>query len=171
MPAHVSVTAWAGASILLWGNDAFLPLFQISLLFPRYFRKILTFLPFPKRINIFDFMISSANISDDLFNSHWPQICNSPLYFRCFNSFPTVSGNFSFANFPSDFVEFTCFLHTLCVFRFPPNLTMIHLCITQCTYWTPLYVRCHKITSGGHAGRLSARAERSLDKELQYAQC
>src|SRR6218665_302254 len=22
---------------------------------------------------------------------------------------------------------------------FPPTLTMMHLCITQCTYWTPLY--------------------------------
>ena len=23
---------------------------------------------------------------------------------------------------------------------FPPTLTMMHLCITQCTYWTPLVV-------------------------------
>src|SRR6218665_479130 len=30
------------------------------------------------------------------------------------------------------------FLHTFCVFRFPPTLTMMRLCITQCTYWTPL---------------------------------
>jgi len=30
-----------------------------------------------------------------------------------------------------------CFLHTLCVFRFPPSLTMMHLCITpHSTYWT-----------------------------------
>src|SRR6218665_3171466 len=36
------------------------------------------------------------------------------------------------------FIKFTCFLHTLCVFRFPPSLTMMHLRITQCTYWTPL---------------------------------
>src|SRR6218665_2721884 len=31
------------------------------------------------------------------------------------------------------FGKFTCFLHILCVFRFPPTL-----CITQCTYWMPL---------------------------------
>jgi len=30
------------------------------------------------------------------------------------------------------------FLHTLRVFCFPPTFTMMHLCITQCTYWTPL---------------------------------
>src|SRR6218665_3317727 len=27
--------------------------------------------------------------------------------------------------------------YILCVY-FPPTLTMMHLCITQCTYWTPL---------------------------------
>jgi len=26
----------------------------------------------------------------------------------------------------------------LYVVSFPPSLTMMHLCITQCTYWTPL---------------------------------
>jgi len=31
------------------------------------------------------------------------------------------------------------FTHTLSVFRFLPSLTMMHLCITQCTYWTPLH--------------------------------
>jgi len=31
------------------------------------------------------------------------------------------------------------FLLTLRVFRFPPTLTMMHLRITQCTYWTPLH--------------------------------
>jgi len=34
--------------------------------------------------------------------------------------------------------KFTCFLHTLCVSHFPPTLTIMHLWITQCTYWTPL---------------------------------
>jgi len=29
--------------------------------------------------------------------------------------------------------KFTCFLHTLRVLRFPSTLTMMHLCITQCT--------------------------------------
>src|SRR6218665_1712675 len=30
------------------------------------------------------------------------------------------------------FTYFTCI--------FPPTLTMMHLCITQCTYWTPLTI-------------------------------
>ena len=41
---------------------------------------------------------------------------------------------------PSVLDKFTCSLHTLRVFRFPPALTMMHLCITQCTYWTPLVI-------------------------------
>jgi len=31
------------------------------------------------------------------------------------------------------------FLHTLRVF-FPHTFIMMHLCITQCTYWTPVHV-------------------------------
>src|SRR6218665_1543020 len=56
----------------------------------------------------------------------------SPLFREFFYFPPTLT------NFPSVFEKFTCFLHTLCVFCFPPTLTMIHVCITQCTYWTPL---------------------------------
>src|SRR6218665_4042262 len=29
------------------------------------------------------------------------------------------------------------FTYFMCI-SFPPSLTMMHLCITQCTYWTPL---------------------------------
>ena len=43
-----------------------------------------------------------------------------------------------FLPFFPDFVKFTPFLHTLRVFL-PPSLTMMHLCIMQCTYWTPLF--------------------------------
>src|SRR6218665_72734 len=43
-----------------------------------------------------------------------------------------------FYKFAPDFVKFTCsFTYYLC-FSFPPTLTMMHLCITQCAYWTPL---------------------------------
>src|SRR6218665_2218434 len=73
------------------------------------------------------------------------------------------SGKFSqFYLFPKNFLIFICrnFLllffplllqisplfytnspafYILCVY-FPPTLTMMHLCITQCTYWTPLGV-------------------------------
>src|SRR6218665_2365432 len=44
-----------------------------------------------------------------------------------------------FAKFPPDFVKCLCFLHAFCDFRAPRTLTMMHLCITQCTYWTPLH--------------------------------
>ena len=52
---------------------------------------------------------SSAKISDDLFFSHRPQIS---LAFYI--------------------------LYVFFVSHFPPTLTMMHLCITQCTYWMPL---------------------------------
>src|SRR6218665_3327312 len=64
--------------------------------------------------------------------------------FPCFSTFsrPPVSRKLlfppTFLNFPSVLSKFTCFLHTFCVFRFPPTLTIMHLCITQCMYWTPL---------------------------------
>ena len=66
-------------------------------------------------------------------------------YFRCFSrpTFPPISRKLLFfpyfLKFPPDFVKFTCFyMHALCVFRFPQSLTIMHLYITQCTYWTPL---------------------------------
>src|SRR6218665_1170973 len=52
----------------------------------------------------------------------------SPLFFENYYFPPT------FTNFPM----FSKNLHASYVFRFPPTLTMMHLCITQCTYWTPL---------------------------------
>jgi len=42
-------------------------------------------------------------------------------------------------NVPPDFVKFTWFYILYVYFVFPPTFTMMHLCITQCTYWTPLY--------------------------------
>src|SRR6218665_3243873 len=66
------------------------------------------------------------------------------MYVRCFSR-PTFPPNFgiflfpsSFANFPSDFVNFTCFFTYFMCFSFPPTSTMMHLCSTQCTHWTPL---------------------------------
>src|SRR6218665_1143993 len=41
------------------------------------------------------------------------------------------------------FTYFTCI-------SFPPTFTMMHLCITQCTYWTPLDV----ILSSSHAKKV-----------------
>ena len=82
----------------LWGHDAFPTLFQISPLFSKNFQslwKILKMLPF-----------------------------EFPLCFPCFSTFPSpISQKLlfpsTFKNFPV-LEKFTCFLHTLCVFRFPP---------------------------------------------------
>src|SRR6218665_4205861 len=110
----------------------FPPLFQISPCFRkflRFFEKFLTF------------RFSSAKISDDLFlvidHKFW-----IPPYFPSFSTFlPLIAKNSyfppTFTNFPPVFGKFTSFLHPFCVF-FLPTLAMMHLCITQCTYWTPL---------------------------------
>src|SRR6218665_3612413 len=82
-------------------------------------------------------IFSSAKISDDLFLVIDHKFRISPLLSLFQYIFPPVSQKLlfppSFDKFPSVFEKFTCFLHTLCVFRFPPTLTMMHLCMTQCT--------------------------------------
>jgi len=115
------------------GNDAFPSLFQISSLFPKNLSNSVENCPnftFSEKKSRF----SSAKIFDDLFFSHRPQIFLFPLYFHFFSPFPPFQRKSSFPptlpNFPSDFVKCPCFLHTFCDFRFPPTLTMMHLCIT-----------------------------------------
>src|SRR6218665_573947 len=117
-----------------------LPLFQISSYFRKIFRLSKNFqtLTFSRKISRF----SSAKISDDFFSPR-PQILNFLLFSLFRYIFPLFCEIFYFPLLlkisPSPVLEkFTSFLHTLCVFRFPPALTMMHLCITQCTYWTPL---------------------------------
>ena len=118
------------------------PLFQI---FPPIFEKcsdsVLNFRTCTLFRKISRF--SSAKIYDDLFLViDQPQISNFPHYFASFSTFsPLFCENYyspTFTNFPPVFKKFTCFLRTFRVFRFSPTLTMMHLCITQCTYWTPL---------------------------------
>ena len=100
------------------------PLFQISPYFQNFFRlsgnfqKISHFHP-PKFLTTFFF-------------SHPPQISDSPLFCLFYNIFPPDSRKFLFS------LCFSKFSHALRVFFLPPTLTMMHLCITQCTYWTPL---------------------------------
>ena len=101
------------------------------------FVKIFQNLTFSRKISRF----SSAEISDDLFFSHRPQISNFPPIFALSVHFPPVSRELLFppyfGNFPPCFTQ----IHLLFTyFTFPPTLTMMHLCITQCTYWTPLGV-------------------------------
>ena len=122
-----------------WGNDAFPLCFR----FPPISENILglrekfsQFDLFPKKFSIFIRQIFWLPFC------HWPKIFQFLPYFRYFNTFPLFREVFhsspTFTNFPPDFVKFTCFVHTFCLFRFPTTLTMMHLCITQCTYWTPL---------------------------------
>src|SRR6218665_1147552 len=84
--------------------------------------------------------LSSAKISD-LFFSHRPQISNVPL----FSLFQYISPCFAkiilslyFYKFPPCFRQIhLLFTYFTCIFS-PPTFTMMHLCITQCTHWTPL---------------------------------
>src|SRR6218665_119797 len=69
------------------------------------------------------------------------KIWNFPL----FSLFQYISRCFAkiiippyFSKFPHCFVKCTCFFYILYVCFVPPALTMMHLCITQCTYWTSL---------------------------------
>ena len=115
----------SGAFIPHWDNDAFPP-FHISEKTPW---KIFPIWPFP---NIFPIFICT--------NFWWPfLVIDHNLEFRpifpLFSLFQYISPLFRENYYPPDFVKFTCFLHTVCV---SPTLNMVHLCITQCTYWMPL---------------------------------
>src|SRR6218665_3214901 len=75
------------------------------------------------------------------FFSHRPQISNFPPIFAVSIHFPPVSQKLfvppTFTHFPPCFRQIhLLFTYFTCIF--PPTLTMMHLCITQCTYWTPL---------------------------------
>src|SRR6218665_73194 len=63
------------------------------------------------------------------FFSHLPQISNYP-HFACFNTFPSDSKSPLFSkNSPAFYILYE---------YFPSAFTVVHLCITQYTYWTPL---------------------------------
>ena len=79
------------------------------------------------------------------FFSHSPQILNfSPISLFQFISLEFRKFFFSayFSTISPWFRKINVFLHTLRVFCFPPTFTMMHLCITQYTYWTPLLPGC-----------------------------
>ena len=132
----------AGASIPSETMMHFPPCFR----FPPYFRKIfglwgkfLQILPFPEKFLDFHppkFLMTFFLVIDHKFRI--------PPYFPWFNTFPlcfakTIISIPTLTKFPPVLDKFTCFLYTLRAFHFPPALTMMHLCITQCTYWMPLF--------------------------------
>jgi len=96
---------------------------QISPSFQNFSESWKLFPTFPKKVKC----VSSTKISDEL------SLVIS-LYFRYFGNFfipPTFWNSLPWFHKMYLFGIFTCF-------SFPPNLTMMHSCLTQCTYWTPL---------------------------------
>ena len=122
-----------------WGNDAFPPCFRFPL-FPKKFLtrwEMSTILPFPEKFSDFHppkFLMTFSLVIDHKFriSPSFPCFCTFlPLFHQNYYSLPTFTNSPCFWKIH---VFFTCFL---CI-SFPPTLTMMHLCITQCTYWTPL---------------------------------
>jgi len=116
------------------------------------------------------FRFSTAKISDDLFLviHHKFQISH-PIYPLSIH-FPPISGNFVpllLPNFYPWFREIYVFLHTLRVFV-SPTFTMMHLCITQCTYWTPLFSekRSHNIRFTVETGKDRQNMARWLKEKV-----
>ena len=119
-----------GASILQsqWCNSL---LFQIS---PSFQNISDLFQLFPKncRFQPQKFLMT--------FFSHWLWIWN---FLPIFAKTPHFLPHFGNLLFPPTFLNFPLILKNVCVFYMlyvflvPPSLTMMHLCITQCMYWTP----------------------------------
>jgi len=96
-------------------------------------RKISPIWPFHKKI---------SRISDDRFFVIHHKFGILPL-FLCFNSFPLFRDFFfspTFANWPPWFRKVYVFFTYFTCISFPSTFTMMHLCITQCTYWTPRFI-------------------------------
>ena len=130
----LSYVLWrAGASIPPLRPWCIFPPVSDFLLFSKKFltlKKIFTILPFPEKFLDFHPPKFLFLVIDHKFRI-------SP-HFSCFSTFPpSVSRKLLFSPLlwqisPSVLHKFTFFLHTMRVF--PPTLTMMHLCITQCTY-------------------------------------
>ena len=116
----------------------FHPLFQISPLFARNCSDSVENFP---RFTFSDFFWDfHPQIFLTTFFSHWPKILNPPIFAISIH-FPLFREIFllppTFPNFPWFRKMYALFAYLMC-FSFPPTLTMMHLCITKCTYWTPL---------------------------------
>src|SRR6218665_912598 len=121
-------------------HDAFPPVSD----FPPYFRKIFRLYGKFSKIYLFP---KNFSITFFLF-SHRPQISNFTPIFPVSVNFHLFRENYyspTFKNSPC-FRKIHLLFNTLCVFRFPPTLTMMHSCITQYTYWTPLHSSIHAHT-------------------------
>ena len=118
------------------------PLFQISPYFRKRFRtpwKFLPILPFPKKF--FDFHPPKCLLTffESLStNFEFPPIFAASVHFPHYFAKNTISPLLLQ-------ISSLMFTYFLC-FSFPPSLTMMHVWITQCTYWTrlfwPRFIRC-----------------------------
>ena len=103
-------------------NDALSPVSDFPSVFEKNFRLRGKISDFTFSYKLFSFHPPKFPMT---FFCHWLQILNLPTYFRCFTTFSPYKyfGKIIISpylcKFPSDFAKPTCFLHTLCVFRFP----------------------------------------------------
>jgi len=121
-----------------WGNDAFPLCFRFSPYFKKYFRlrgKFSQFYLFPKKF--LDFHPTKFLMT---FFSHQLQILNFPLCFRCFSTFLLFRKIFCFPHISKFSFWFLKIYVFFTYFHFPLVWPWCILCITQCTYWTPLQV-------------------------------
>ena len=117
----------------------FPPCFRFPPIFEKYSDSADNFQNFPEK-EFLDFHTPKFLMT--FFFSHRPQISNFPLFSLFQYTFPPVSRKLLFPptlkNFPSPVLQKIRLLFTyfspMCI-SFPPTLTMMHLCITQCTYW------------------------------------
>ena len=144
-----------------WDHDAFPPS-DSPLFFEQFSYSVEHLLNVTFSRKIFDFHPPKFLMTFFSFFSHRPQISNFSLFslFRYIlpPCFAKICISPYLKNFPSVFEKFACVLHTLCVFPFPPSLTMMHLCITQCTHWTPLDERGGQGSGGTKPGYARANA-------------
>jgi len=118
--SRVALQTWKGrfspvSETNFWLRGTFPKFYLFSKISPNFIRQNFWWL-------IFRFRISSIF---SLFQ------CISTLFRKLF--FPYCS------KFPLFSLNVRVFTYFLC-FSFPPTLTMMHVCITQCTYWTPLHL-------------------------------
>ena len=119
-------------------------LFKISPYFRKIFRlcgKFSKFYLFPKNFSIF--IRQNKNFWWPFFLVIDHKFIRIPPYFSCLSTFPPLfRKNYYlplFWKIPPCFRKIHL-LFTYFVYFVPPStLTMMHLCITQCTYWTPLH--------------------------------
>src|SRR6218665_504464 len=117
----------------------FPPIFPVSVYFPPLSRKLL-FPPYFDKCSplfytnspafyILYMYFVSPYFYHDAFMHHPTHVLDAPGYGIYFDV--TLFCSLQHHNL-------TRLQQTLHVFRFPPTFTMMHLCITQCTYWTSL---------------------------------